>query len=225
MSMRFHVTKNRLLRLDDLNAITDQLVNGRLVVLPTETGYLLGADALNLDSVRRVFKVKNRPLTNPIHVIVSGLEMAEDLIFLSPTARRLCNSFMPGPLTIICPKKPIVSDLLVANTGNLGIRIPDNPVALQVAQAFRKPITATSLNVSGTSEGTSLDETLATLEWDDDPPIVVTADSALFTYPSASTVVTFAVEPWQILRTGPITEEEIAAATKSLNYTDVQDWT
>ena len=162
------LTDNFLLSFDALNMVMHQLSNGRLVILPTETGYLLAANALDIEAVKKVFKVKERQMSNPIHVVVSGLEMAEKLVFLEPGARRLCNKFLPGPLTVICPKRPIVSDLLVANTGNLGIRVPDCPVTLQVVQAFGKPITATSLNLSGKSSEESVEDTIAGMDWKDE---------------------------------------------------------
>jgi L-threonylcarbamoyladenylate synthase len=119
----------------------------------------------------------------------------------------------------------MVSDLLVANTGNLGIRIPDSPVVQQVIQAFGKPITATSLNVSGIPESGSLDETIMSLDWTNELLVYVVTDPDIVAFPSASTVITFATDPWQVLREGPITMEEIANAMTRPNYSDVQEWT
>lgn len=219
------LTDNYLLSFDALNMVMHQLSNGRLVILPTETGYLLAANALDIEAVKKVFKVKERQMSNPIHVVVSGLEMAEKLVFIEPGARRLCNKFLPGPLTVICPKRPIVSDLLVANTGNLGIRVPDCPVTLQVVQAFGKPITATSLNLSGKSSEESVEDTIAGMDWKDEVLVYLVKDPGLITYDSPSTLVTFGTKPWSILREGPIEESEISVAINSLGYSDVQDWT
>lgn len=219
------LTDNNLLSFNALNMVTHQLLNGRLVILPTETGYLLAANALDIEAVKKVFAVKERQISNPIHVVVSGLDMAEKLVYLESESRRLCNKFFPGPLTVICPKRPIVSDLLVANTGNLGIRVPDCPVTLQVVQAFGKPITATSLNLSGMSSKESVEDTIATLNWKDENLIYLVKDHGLVTYNLPSTLVTFGTNPWSILRQGPIEESEISAAINSLGYSDVQDWT
>lgn len=219
------LTDNYLLSFDALNMVTHQLLNGRLVILPTETGYLLAANALDVEAVKKVFKVKKRQMSNPIHVVVSGLDMAENLVFLESESRRLCNKFFPGPLTVICPKRPLVPDLLVANTGNLGIRVPDCPVTLQVVQALGKPITATSLNLSGKSTGESVEDTIAGLNWKDENLVYLVKDYGLITYDLPSTLVTFGTKPWSILREGPIEKPKILAAINSLGYSDVQDWT
>ena len=220
----FELSSNGLLSFDSITAITHQLVNGGLVILPTETGYLLAADALNLTAVRKVFDVKKRPLTNPIHVVVSDLEMAERLVNLNPLARKLCYRFFPGPLTIICPKRPIISDELVANTGNLGIRVPDSPVVLQIVRAFGKPITATSLNVSGQPAGSSIENTIDELYWDNEIVYFVKNDS-LVKYDMSSTVITFGTDPWRILREGPIDRIAITETMSRLSYTEIEDWT
>lgn len=222
--VRFDLSDNGLLSFDSISAIMHHLTEGGLVILPTETGYLLAADALNLSAVRKVFSVKQRPLTNPIHVVVSDMEMAETYVFLNPLARKLCYRFFPGPLTVICPKRPIISDELVANTGNLGIRVPDSPVVLQIVRAFGKPITATSLNISGKLADTSVENTIDAMYWGNETVFFVQNDS-MAVFNSPSTIVTFGTDPWSIIRQGPIDSKTISEAMRQLTYTEIEDWT
>ena len=206
------LTPNRLLRLAELDAVVLHLRRGGLVVLPTETGYLLGAAALDADAVRRAFAVKVRSPRNPMHAAVTGVEMAEQLAHLSAAARRLLQTFTPGPLTVVCPKREAVPDLLVAGTGNLGIRVPDSPVTLQVIAALGGPITATSLNVSGDPPRASVDETIAALEWKDEASLFVVKDPLSVLLSRPSTLVSLVDGRRLILREGPISAEAITAA-------------
>lgn len=206
------LTPNRLLRLADLDAVVLHLRRGGLVVLPTETGYLLGAAALDPDAVRRVFAVKVRSPRNPMHAAVTGVEMAEQLAHLGDTERRLLQLFTPGPLTVVCPKREAVPDILVAGTGTLGIRIPDSPVTLQVIAALGGPITATSLNVSGDPPRASVDETIAALEWKAEPALFVVKDELCVLHPRPSTLVSIVDGRRVILREGPISTEAMSAA-------------
>jgi L-threonylcarbamoyladenylate synthase len=205
------LTPNRLLRLDSLQRIADELLAGRLVVLPTETGYLLGADALNAEAVDRVFAAKGRPTNNPIHAAVPDVEAAARLVYLQPDAERLLRAFCPGPLTVVCPKREHVSDLLVAGTGNLGIRIPDTPATLQVLSYVGRPVTATSLNLSGTAPapGTDLAAVIRQMVWTESVTLHVVVDDAAVSYARPSTLVT--VDPLRILRQGPVGEADIRA--------------
>ncbi len=206
------LTPNRLLRLVDLDAVVLHLRRGGLVVLPTETGYLLGAAALDPDAVRRAFAVKVRSPRNPMHAAVTGVEMAEQLAHLGDAARRLLQIFTPGPLSVVCPKREAVPDILVAGTGNVGIRVPDSPVTLQIIAAFGGPITATSLNVSGDPPRASVDETIAALEWKAEAALFVVKDPQAVLYPRPSTLVSIVDGRCSILREGPISAEAIAAA-------------
>lgn len=210
------LTPNRLLRLADLDALVQHLRGGGLAVLPTETGYLLGASALDADAVARVFAVKVRSPRNPIHAAVTGVAMAEPLAHLDDASRLLLRAFTPGPLTVVCPKRDVVPDVLVAGTGTLGIRVPDSPVTLQVLAAFGGPITATSLNVSGDPPRASVEETIAALEWKDEAALFLVQDPLGVPQPRASTLVSIVDGQCRILREGPISEEAITAALAAL---------
>jgi L-threonylcarbamoyladenylate synthase len=210
------LTPNRLLRLAELDAVVLHLRRGGLVVLPTETGYLLGAAALDPDAVGRAYAVKVRSPRNPMHAAVTGLEMAEQLAHLGASARRLLQTFTPGPLTVVCPKREAVPDILVAGTGTLGIRIPDSPVTLQVIAALGGPITATSLNVSGDPPRSTLDGTIAALEWKAEPALYVVRDPLCVLHPRPSTLVSLVDGHRTILREGPVSAEAIASALSGM---------
>lgn len=218
-------TRNHMLNLHDAKLIVDHLRKGRIAVLPTETGYMIAADALCVDAVDRVFNLKSRSDANPIHVVVGSLEMARSLVRTTIASERLLERHLPGPLTVICPKRDIVSDRLVAGTGNLGIRIPDSPLTVLISAWANTPLTATSLNVSGAPAQATLDETIRSLNWREHELVLAVEDRALLTFEGPSTVVSFACgEEFEVLRAGPITEAMIAEAVRGMAYEEYSDW-
>ncbi len=129
-----------------------------LVVYPTETVYGLGADALSEDAVMRVYEAKNRPVGKPISVAVSDMEMLAAIAVVDDAARAFIERFLPGPVTVILPAKSCLPAVLTGGTGLVGIRWPDNEVALAIIARLDAPITATSANMSDDIPPTRPDE-------------------------------------------------------------------
>jgi L-threonylcarbamoyladenylate synthase len=128
------------------------LLSGNLVAFPTETVYGLGANALNSESVLKIFEAKRRPLTDPVIVHVSSLSQALSLISetdaeIIETISYLANTFWPGPLTIVSRANDKISPILTANTGYIGIRLPNHPIALDLINKSGVPIAAPSANL------------------------------------------------------------------------------
>ena len=130
---------------------------GGLVAFPTETVYGLGANALDREAVLRIFAAKQRPAWDPIIVHVCSLAMAERLVTAWPAAAlKLAERFMPGPLTLLLPKRDIVPDVCTAGRDKVGIRIPAHPVALALIEAAGVPIAAPSANRFGAPSPTTV---------------------------------------------------------------------
>lgn len=126
------------------------LRSGGLVAFPTESFYGLGADALNAEAVERVFRIKGRPESKPLLVLVDGIERVEALcVEISEGARALMARHWPGALTLVLRAAPGVPASLTAGTGMLGVRVPGHPVALGLVRAAAVPVTAPSANPSG----------------------------------------------------------------------------
>ncbi|WP_341328453.1 L-threonylcarbamoyladenylate synthase [Methylotuvimicrobium sp. KM2] len=125
-----------------------ELLNqGRLVAFPTETVYGLGADAGDAEAVTRIFKAKGRPVDHPLIVhIASPAQLSDWAIQVTDTAQRLAKRFWPGPLTLILKKRPEVPNEVTGGQDTVGLRIPDNPVALRLLRAFGGGIAAPSAN-------------------------------------------------------------------------------
>ena len=131
---------------------------GNLVAFPTETVYGLGADAFNDEAVRSVFAAKGRPWTDPLIVHVCSVDQALSLIDqkqenatnILDLFQVLATQFWPGPLTIVVKANlDIIPSLITAETGFVGLRMPSNPIALELIRESKLPIAAPSANKFG----------------------------------------------------------------------------
>lgn len=126
------------------------LKSGELVAFPTETVYGIGALGLNVEAVERLYAAKNRPAGKAFSLQVSNVNMIQQIAAYVPLmARKLLEKFAPGPITVVLPKSPQVPELVTGGRDTVGIRIPDNPVALAVLQAVGAPLAVPSANISG----------------------------------------------------------------------------
>ena len=209
---------SRMLTLADVARVADSLRRGELAVLPTETGYMLAALATSMPAVERAFAVKERNPAQVMHVACASLDMAARIGQLTPPALRLLGQFTPGPVSVIVPKTPVLADRLVSVDGTVGIRIPDHPATLQVIREAGEPLTATSLNVSGTAPVPVRKLDLATLKWPAGQTVYVVEDDDSITYGTGSTLVRIAGDDLEVLRPGPVTESELRAALRTPGY-------
>lgn len=133
------------------------LRDGALVALPTETVYGLGADATNPVSVAGIFESKQRPAFDPLIVHVADVSQVGQVVAeFPPTARQLADAFWPGPLTLVLPKRPEISDLVTAGLPGVGIRVPRHPLTREILQLAARPVAAPSANpFSGISPTTA----------------------------------------------------------------------
>ena len=191
------------------------ITKGEVIVCPTDTGYAFAANALEPESVVKVFNLKGRSYSNPIHVAVSSMEAAGKYAHLDKTAEHLARNFLPGALTLVLPKKEIIPSLLVAGRNTIGIRIPDNRVILSLASMTDLPITATSANISGQPTPYSAQEVMKQLgEAIGNVTLILDQGSPLVN--AVSTIVDLTVSPPQLLRQGLISWEEIQQVLQSL---------
>lgn len=151
------VLERKLSVMSNLDDAVTALERGDLIVYPTETVYGLGADALAPVAIDRVFEAKGRDRSNPISLGLSSVDAITE--FVRPTDRELAfaREFLPGPITLVCERRSIVPEELVGGRDQVGIRIPDHDLALELLERAG-PITATSANVSGTGSVTRFDE-------------------------------------------------------------------
>jgi L-threonylcarbamoyladenylate synthase len=145
-----------------------------------------------------------------MHVACSSLSMASRFALLTPSAERVLGALTPGPVTVVVRQSALLPDRLVTLAGTVGIRVPDHPATLQVIAEVGAPLTATSLNESGTTSTGPDQATLDALRWPDGHDVHVVDPDAVPAYPAASTLVRL-IDDVEILRAGPVDADAIRA--------------
>lgn len=131
----------------NIAAAAELLRQGELVAFPTETVYGLGANALSVAAVQKIYEAKGRPSTSPLIVHVASLEMARGLVTeWPPMAALLAEKFWPGPLTLVLPKAAVIPDELSAGLPTVGLRWPKHLVAEALIREAGVPLAAPSAN-------------------------------------------------------------------------------
>lgn len=191
---------------DKLKEPAEIIKNGGIVIFPTETVYGIGANGLNEEAIKKLYQVKQRPLNNPISLLVNSIEMIEKITQnISEKEYKLIKEFMPGPLTIILKKKDIIPDVLTANGDTVGIRMPENEIALKLIEYAGVPIATPSANISGKQSGTDIE----TIKKDFDGKVDYFVDAGKSKIGIASTVIQVIDGKVHILREGIISKEQL----------------
>ena len=150
---------------EELKVICNLIKNGELVIFPTETVYGIGANALDKDAVSKIFVAKGRPADNPLIVHIADKRDIEKYVReITPVEQKLIDTFMPGPFTLILPKKDIIPDIVSGGLDTIGIRMPSNVIARGIISFSGVPVAAPSANVSGRPSGTSIEDIRKELE-------------------------------------------------------------
>lgn len=181
---------------------------GGLVAFPTETVYGLGANALNPIAVAKIFELKERPSFDPLIVHIASFD---DIATLSSCSNeyvtRLAKHFWPGPLTIVLPKSSIVPDIVTSGLNTVGIRMPNNAIALELIKQSNCPIAAPSANKFGQLSPVKASHVKKQL-----PNVDYILDGGNTTVGIESTVVSIEGNNCHLLRPGFITLEDIENA-------------
>ncbi len=179
-----------------------------MAAFPTETVYGLGADARNDKAVARIFEIKGRPRFDPLiaHVAEPGM-VADVAAEVPPAAGELINRFWPGPLTLVLPKRPEVSDLVTAGLPTVGVRMPRHPLALELIHRAGVPVAAPSANPFGRTSPTDAEHVASGLG----SKVDAILDGGPCPVGVESTILSLANGTPLVLRVGGLAVEEIEA--------------
>lgn len=207
--------------IEDIKSAGEIIAGGGIVAFPTETVYGLGANALDEEAVKKIYKAKGRPSDNPMIVHISQVSDVYDIADISEREmsaqalenfNRCANAFWPGPLTMVLPKKKIVPLTTTGGLDTVAIRMPSHKTARMLIEYSGCPIAAPSANLSGKPSPTTAEHTLDDMDGRIDA-IICGGDCQVGI---ESTVVDMRKDEPVILRPGRITAEDLSNAIRGL---------
>ena len=191
------------------------LKRGGLVAFPTDTVYGLGASANVPQAVERVYRVKERPPSMALPLLLADIaQISEVAEPVPPIAWLLVNKFLPGALTIVLPKSKSVPDTITAGGMSVAIRIPAHPVPVALVRGLGVPVVGTSANLSGKPSSLTADEVYS--QFGDKVDLVI--DGGKCPGGRESTIVDVSRETPVVLREGAISEEELWQVCRSIIF-------
>lgn len=188
------------------------LRNGGVIAHATETCYGLACDLSNPSAVAKLFDIKRRPYDQPVSALFSSLDEAKKYLEFSSRALSLSDKYLPGPLTIVLPRRipaptqihVVPSSLSIINYQlSIGLRVSSHPLASSLALHFGKPIATSSANLHGHPNPYSPADIMSQfMDQKCAPDLVI--DSGVLPLAPASTVVAVDGEKVTVLRQGEL---------------------
>ncbi len=191
-----------------LDEAVDVLKRKGVVAFPTDTLYGLGADALSVEAVDRVFEIKGRPKEMALPILLGTQDDLEKVAIEIPEVTwTLVNVFWPGQLTLILRKSPAVPQIVSGGKESIAVRMPNHEVPLYLVQKLGRPITGTSANPSGAANPASADEVRELLG----AKVDYIVDVGPATSGAPSTILDLTQSTPRIVRAGPVSYESLQA--------------
>ena len=179
------------------------LKNDGVISVPTDTVFGVCARMNSHQAQENLREVKNRPETKAFPVMCSDKEQIKSIAVVDERAERIIDSFMPGPLTIILKRREDVPSFVNGGLETLAIRLAPSIAVKQLIEQTGSPLFMTSANQSGQPVCTTLDEI------EQQCPLLSAMMEGEVSYGEASTIVDCTKDELQVVRKGPITEEQL----------------
>ncbi len=192
-----------------LDLLIENLKSEEVVSFPTDTVYGLGCIATE-SAIKKMKWVKGRDEKKPFPMMVYDIKQIDEIAYITDVARKVIDHFMPGALTIVLKKKPVISEEITNGESTIAIRIPDDEILISILKKTKK-LMVTSANLSGCPAGHTSEEVLEQLDGRISTILLGRSQNEL-----ASTIVDCTGSDVKILREGPITKEMLEDKTKSM---------
>lgn len=179
---------------------------GKIAILPTSTIYGICTNALNEESVRKIYEIKRRNNEKPLIVLVNGIKMLNKITYrLNRLEEKLVNKFWPGPLTLVLKKKKCILNVVTGGKDTVGVRWDGNYIINEIISNAKVPIVAPSANISGNCNADSIEKIETEIKEKVDYIVNVGKLNDL----KESTLVQVQNDNLKILREGKIKKEEL----------------
>ncbi len=187
------------------NKITQAITvlnQGGIIIFPTDTAFGIGCRLDNIDSITRLYKIKNRPFSKAVPILCDSIQMVKRYLSspLPNIVRQIMSEYWPGGLTIVYRANNIMSPLLVRGGGNnLGVRIPNHDIPAQIIKEIKVPLLGPSANFTNFPTPFTLKEL--------DDKLVRKVDlviNGVCSLKKPSTVVDFSKTSYKIVRQGAV---------------------
>lgn len=190
-----------------IEKVADILLEGGVVVIPTDTVYGLAALSTNTKAMRRLYEIKARDLEKPIPLLIHSVRGLRYLVREVPElARAVLDAYWPGALTVVFRKySGSFPDISEADT--IGLRMPNHNVTLAVLSIVSRPLAVTSANFSGLPPARTAQEALEIFGG----LVDCVLDAGPMPGEKVSTVLSVADEPFRVLREGAVRFDELKA--------------
>lgn len=193
----------------DYKKIGAELKNGKIIIYPTDTVYGVGGIITNEETIKNIYKAKDRSFSSPLIALISSADKIEEIAVINEKNRdkinKLIQVFWPGGLTIILESKKIVPPIMISNGKTVGVRMPDHEAALKIIESAGGILPTTSANISGEATPRSYEE----LDEKFKCRVDITVDGGKCPIGTASTIIDMSSENIKILREGAISQSQI----------------
>ena len=194
------VTKERL------DLVLAALRRGEVVAIPTDTVYGLAARADNAAAVAAIADLKGRSSEQPMQLLIASAEALAAYLEDANVLERV-RPFWPGALTAVVRVRPGFAPALVTPQSTVGVRVPDDALAVAVIEGCGGLLAASSANRHGEPPALTAQDVTATFGEQ-----LYVLDGGPRTGGIASTVVDLASDPPRVLRVGPISAHDLGIA-------------
>lgn len=188
---------------DEIDRLADVLKNDGVISVPTDTVYGICARINSIKAPDKLMVLKNRPIAKLFPIMCADEKQIKSIAIVNKNAEKLIRFFMPGPITLVLNKNDKLPNYINNGTTTIAVRMATSRALENLIRKTESPLFMTSANKSGEMPCTNLDEIEKTF------PDLDGIMEGNVSFNESSTIIDCTSEKIKILRSGPISLEQI----------------